>query len=333
MDVRLSLIIPLYNRPDEIRELLESLVHQSKQDFEVIVVEDGSEEKPAEDIVKSFSQKLDVKYYRKENSGPGPARNFGTERASGNYLVFLDSDCIVPEHYIATVCAALEKSAVDAWGGPDRAHSSFSPVQKGINYAMTSMISTGGIRGGAKQMEKFHPRSFNMGIRAEAFRQLGGFSTMRFGEDIDLSMRIMEAGYSTQLIREAYVYHKRRTDLKKFFKQVHNSGIARINLSHRHPGSLKLVHFFPALFVDGTIILVLLAVFWNIIALLPLVFLALLILGDSLIREKDIRVSLISIAAVFVQLTGYGTGFMQAFWRRNVLGKDEYHAFGSSFYK
>ena len=242
--MRYSVIIPVYNRPDEADELLQSLTRQSFKDFEVIIVEDGSSI-PCKDVAERYQNILDIRYYAKPNSGPGQTRNYGAERSRGEYLIILDSDCILPEGYFAAVEEELQKAPADAFGGPDRAHVSFTDIQKAINYSMTSFFTTGGIRGGKKKMDKFYPRSFNMGVRREVYETLGGFSRMRFGEDIDFSIRIFKGGYACRLFPGAWVYHKRRTDLKKFFKQVHNSGIARINLYKKYPESLKTVHLLP----------------------------------------------------------------------------------------
>jgi glycosyltransferase involved in cell wall biosynthesis len=330
--IKLSLIIPLYNRPDEIDELLDSLTRQTAGEFEVIVVEDGSQVDSA-DIVRGYTDRLTIRYLLKENGGPGPARNSGAKEASGNYLVFLDSDCIIPEHYIQTVLEALNSHYVDAYGGPDRAHPSFTPVQKSINYSMTSLLTTGGIRGNRRSMEKFHPRSFNMGISRPVFEQLNGFAPMRFGEDVDFSMRIMEAGCSTRLIGDAYVYHKRRTDFRKFFKQVHNSGIARINLGKKHPGSTRLVHTLPSIFTLGSIFLVFSGIFWHPVFFIPLILYLLAVFIDGTFREGSAWVGILAVIAVITQLTGYGSGFIKAFWRRNILRKREFQAFEDSFYK
>ena len=229
-----SLIIPVYNRPDEVDELLDSLIHQSLKDFEVLIVEDGSAQ-PCKEVVDRYAGRLDVKYFVKANSGPGMSRNYGAERALGEYLIVLDSDCVIPQDYLKAVETELQREPADAFGGPDRAHESFTPVQKAINYSMTSFFTTGGIRGGKKKMDKFYPRSFNMGIRADVYKALGGFSKMRFGEDIDFSIRIFKGGYRCRLFPEAWVWHKRRTDFTKFFRQVHNSGIARIHLYKKYP--------------------------------------------------------------------------------------------------
>lgn len=252
--MRYSVIIPVYNRPDEVDELLQSLTRQSFKDFEVIIVEDGSSV-PCKNVADRYQDILNIRYYSKPNSGPGQTRNYGAERSRGEYLIILDSDCILPEDYFQEVEKELQETPADAFGGPDRAHASFTDVQKAINYSMTSFFTTGGIRGGKKKMDKFYPRSFNMGVHREVYEALGGFSRMRFGEDIDFSIRIFKGGYRCRLFPGAWVYHKRRTDLKKFFKQVHNSGIARINLYKKHPDSLKIVHLLPAAFTLGVVVL------------------------------------------------------------------------------
>lgn len=326
-----SVIIPVYNRPDEVDELLDSLTRQSYKNFEVLVIEDGSSV-PCKEVTGKYAGKLDVHYFTKPNSGPGQTRNFGAERSKGDYLIILDSDCIIPEGYFEAVEKELADSPADAFGGPDRAHSSFSNMQKAINYAMTSFFTTGGIRGGKKKMDKFYPRSFNMGVRRETYRALGGFSKMRFGEDIDFSIRIFKGGYACRLFPGAWVYHKRRTDLKKFFKQVHNSGIARINLYKKYPESLKLVHLLPAIFTVGVFLLLIGSAF-TIFGLVPLLLFCLLIFIDSSLQNKSMKIGLISIAASFIQLIGYGTGFLRAWWQRVVLGKDEFSAFNKNFYK
>jgi Glycosyltransferases, probably involved in cell wall biogenesis len=270
-----SVIIPVYNRPDEVNELLVSLTKQHFTNFEVLVVEDGSTVR-CEEIVNKFREILDIKYFFKPNSGPGQTRNFGAERSKGDYLIILDSDCIIPEGYFDAVEAELKKEHADAFGGPDRADASFSDMQKAINYAMTSFFTTGGIRGGKKKLDKFYPRSFNMGVKRDVYMNLEGFSKMRFGEDIDFSIRIFKNNYKCRLFPDAWVYHKRRTDLKKFFKQVHNSGIARINLFKRYPESLKLVHLLPAAFTVGLLFLLAVSCF-SLWGLIPILFYALII--------------------------------------------------------
>ena len=340
--MKYSIIVPVYNRPDEVDELLHSLTQQTFRDMEVIVVEDGSSQ-PCEDVVRRYAGKLCLRYYAKENSGPGQTRNYGAQHSQGDYLIFLDSDCVLPACFLQAVDAELRREPCDAWGGPDRAHKDFTPVQKAISYSMTSFITTGGIRGGRKQMDgKFYPRSFNMGIRSSLYRSLDGFSSLRFGEDIDLSLRIYGSGARCRLFPEAWVWHKRRTDFRKFFKQVHNSGIARINLMKRHPGSLKFVHLLPAAFTVGVCLCLLLfltglafsSVALMLASLLPLLLLSLIIFADSSVRNRSVRVGLLSVPASFIQLIGYGSGFLRAWWLRCVMGRnEELQAFKKTFYE
>ena len=348
--MKYSIIVPVFNRPDEVDELLQSLVGQTLKDFEVVIVEDGSE-KPCKDVCDKYAGKIDLKYFMKKNSGPGQSRNYGAERANGEYLIVLDSDVVLPEGYLKAVDDELRREPADAFGGPDCAHNSFTETQKAISYSMTSFFTTGGIRGGKKKLDKFYPRSFNMGIRRDVYMRLGGFSKMRFGEDIDFSIRIFKAGCKCRLFPEAWVWHKRRTDMRKFFRQVYNSGIARVNLYKKYPESLKLVHLLPMVFTVGVILLFLIACFGRIMmvygnpadfyswyylvvgALSPILFFSLLIFIDSSIRNKSLPIGFISIGAAFVQLTGYGFGFISAWWKRCILGHDEFHAFEKTFYK
>ena len=348
--MKYSIIVPVFNRPDEVDELLQSLVGQTLEDFEVVIVEDGSE-KQCKDVCDKYAGKIDLKYFMKKNSGPGQSRNYGAERANGEYLIVLDSDVVLPEGYLKAVDDELRREPADAFGGPDCAHDSFTETQKAISYSMTSFFTTGGIRGGKKKLDKFYPRSFNMGIRRDVYMRLGGFSKMRFGEDIDFSIRIFKAGCKCRLFPEAWVWHKRRTDMRKFFRQVYNSGIARVNLYKKYPESLKLVHLLPMVFTVGVILLFLVACFGRIMmvygnpadfyswyylvvgALSPILFFSLLIFIDSSIRNKSLPIGFISIGAAFVQLTGYGFGFISAWWKRCILGHDEFHAFEKTFYK
>ena len=348
--MKYSIIVPVFNRPDEVDELLQSLVTQTLTDFEVVIVEDGSE-KPCKDVCDKYAGKLDVKYFMKKNSGPGQSRNYGAERAKGEYLIVLDSDVVLPEGYLKAVDDELLREPADAFGGPDRSHDSFSETQKAISYSMTSFFTTGGIRGGKKKLDKFYPRSFNMGIRRDVYMRLGGFSKMRFGEDIDFSIRIFKAGCRCRLFPEAWVWHKRRTDMRKFFRQVYNSGIARVNLYKKYPESLKLVHLLPMVFTVGVILLFLIACFGRIMmvygdaadfyswyylvvgAICPILLFSLIIFIDSAIQNKSLPIGFISIGAAFVQLSGYGFGFITAWWKRCILGHDEFHAFEKTFYK
>ena len=344
-----SIVVPVYNRPDEVDELLESLCSQTLKDFEVVIVEDGSQ-KQCKDVCDKYANILNLHYYYKDNSGPGQSRNYGVEHANGDYVIILDSDVVLPEGYMMAINSQLSTYNFQpvCWGGPDAAHPSFTPIQKAISYSMTSFFTTGGIRGGKKKLDKFYPRSFNMGIRKDAYLQLGGFSKMRFGEDIDFSYRMVEAGYQPQLFPDAWVWHKRRTDFRKFFRQVYNSGIARINLEKRHPGTMKLVHLLPMVFTVGVIALILISAvgralmhyvdrdqfYWMCFApWLPLLLYSLVILIDSTIQNKSLKVGLLSVPAAFVQLMGYGFGFIEAWWKRCVQRKDEYQAFEKTFYQ
>ena len=333
--MKFSVIIPVFNRPDELDELLESLVSQSFTDFEVVVVEDGSTVSSRE-VVRKYDGKLNLRYFEKPNSGPGLSRNYGVERAEGDYVLILDSDVVLPDTYMQAVNDELRHSPEDlaSFGGPDRSHPDFTPIQKAVSYAMTSFFTTGGIRGNSTaKLDKFFPRSFNMGVKRTVYNELHGFSKMRFGEDMDFSYRIIEAGYKSRLFPSAWVYHKRRTHLRQFFKQVHNSGIARVNLEILHPGTLKPVHAMPAVFTLGVIFLLISAFIcpW---ALLPLGLYALLIFGDALLVKKEsLKVSALAIVASFVQLCGYGSGFLRCGWNRWVMGKGEMEAFRGSFYK
>ena len=361
--MRYSLIVPVFNRPGEVDELLESLTRQTLKDFEVIIVEDGSTT-PCKDVCDKYAGILPLHYYYKENSGPGQSRNYGAERANGEWLIVLDSDVVLPPDYLHSVELRVESvefstaipsaegttatnSKVAAWGGPDAAHPDFTPVQKAISYSMTSFFTTGGIRGGKAKLDKFYPRSYNMGILRDVYLKLGGFSKMRFGEDIDFSYRIVEAGYKTRLIPEAWVWHKRRTDFRKFFRQVYNSGIARINLEKRHPGTLKLVHLLPTVFTVGVIALILISAvgralmhyvdrdqfYWLCFApWLPILLFCALIFIDSSIRNRSLHVGLLSVPAAFVQLMGYGLGFIESWWKRCILKQDEFTAFEKNFY-
>jgi glycosyltransferase involved in cell wall biosynthesis len=330
--MKYSIIVPVFNRPDEVDELLESLTNQTITDFEVLIVEDGST-KTCKNICDKYMGKLDIKYFMKENSGPGQSRNYGAERAQGEYLIVLDSDVVLPEKYLEAIDDELDDSEADAFGGPDRAHPSFTDTQKAISYSMTAFFTTGGIRGGKKKLDKFYPRSFNMGIRRDVYQALGGFSKMRFGEDIDFSIRIFKGGYRCRLFPGAWVWHKRRTDFRKFFRQVYNSGIARINLYKKYPESLKIVHLLPMVFTVGIIALLLFtAILSNLFPLYFILFYIIMIFVDALRVTRSVKVAGLSIVAAFIQLMGYGFGFINAWWKRCVLHEDEFHAFDKNFY-
>ena len=314
-----SVIVPVYNRIDEVEDLLQSLTKQSFTDFETIIVEDGST-MPCEDTVKKFQDQIDVKYYFKENEGRSIARNHGIERASGDYFIFFDSDCVIPENYFEILDKKLSSTPLDCFGGPDATHSSFTPVQKAISFAMTSFLTTGGIRGGKIQLEKFVPRSFNMGYSRKVYERVGGFREM-FSEDIDMSTRIRMAGFSIGLISDAEVYHKRRVDFGKFWRQVHVFGMSRITLKLLYPDSLKVVHTLPALAVIIGLILVGLGITLSPWWLLPLAIYIIAIFFAACISTRSVGIALLAIPASVIQILGYGTGFIRAYFTKILLGR------------
>ena len=316
-----SIIIPLYNRPQEIKELLESLTFQTYKDFEVLVLEDGSINDAA-DIVKTFEDKLNVRYFVKKNEGQGFTRNYGFERARGDYFIIFDSDCLIPADYLQIVNNYLKTNWLDAYGGPDDAHPSFTPVQKAISYSMTSPFTTGGIRGNKKAIGQFHPRSFNMGVSRKVWETVGGFIITRSGEDIEYSIRIHSAGFKIGLIPDAKVYHKRRTDFMQLYKQLHFFGRARINVYKFFPSELKAVHFFPAIFTLGIFFILIANILQWPIALLcnfAYALFTLLIFFHSWWRNKSVKVAFLSIVSSFIQLTAYGLGFIQDLFKRVVF--------------
>ena len=317
MHPRFSVIVPVYNREAEVKDLADSLLRQSSKDFELIIVEDGST-LPCKKVVDEAATKgLNVKYFMKPNEGRSIARNYGLERAQGQYFVFFDSDCMIPDDYFDKLAAELDKNYVDCFGGPDAAHNSFSATQKAINYSMTSFLTTGGIRGGAVQLEKFVPRTFNMGFSREVYNKVGGFREM-FSEDIDMSTRIRLANFKTGLIRQAYVWHKRRIDFRKFLRQVYVFGMSRITLKILYPDSLKAVHMLPALFLIGTLALVLLSIFISPWFLLPLgIYFAAVFIG-ALYSTKSLKIAFLAVPAALIQLCGYGAGFIKA-WTTKIL--------------
>lgn len=329
--IHYSFVIPVFNRPQEIFELLTSMTHLDfSGSFEVVIIEDGSTEK-SDRIAEDFNDKLEISYFYKPNSGPGDSRNFGMKRAKGNYFIILDSDCLLPKHYLKEVDDFLKKNFFHCFGGADAAHESFTPLQKAINYTMTSFLTTGGIRGSEKTVQKFEPRSFNMGISKEAFEATGGFGKIHPGEDPDLSQRILKAGYETAFIPEAFVYHKRRISWNKFYLQVRKFGLVRPILNQWHPASAKITFWLPAVFVLFVVASVFLTVL-NPIFILPLTLYIILILLDSSIRNKSLWIGLMSVVAVFIQFFGYGLGFLKSFWKVIVLKKNPEEAFPFLFF-
>ncbi len=328
-----SVVIPVFNRNDELKEILQSLAQQTYRDFEVIVVDDGSVDS-AEPVCVLFDDVLDIRYIYKYNSGPGLSRNAGGETAKGDFIIFFDSDCIIPSHYMETVNSFLtENGDVDAYGGPDASESESDDKQKAKTYAMTSFFTTGGIRGGSeKGLDKFVPRSFNMGVSRKVWELTEGFCSMRFGEDMEFSYRIIESGFKTVLIKDAYVYHKRRTNTKSFFRQVFFSGVARINLYKRFPRTLKLVHLLPAVFVIYLILIIPLLFIVGKAMLYPLFIVCIVWFVDSLRIYRSVNVSLMSVESSLVQITGYGAGFLYGFIQRILLKKDEDSTYDTDFF-
>lgn len=328
-----SFIIPVFNRPGEIRELLDSFVKlEGNLEFEIVIVEDGSTD-TSEAIANSFGSKLNISYYFKENSGPGDSRNFGMQKAKGDYFIILDSDVILPSNYLLEVNTFLATNYYDCFGGPDAAHKSFSNLQKAINFAMTSFITTGGIRGGKQQLENFQPRSFNMGLSKKAFMDSGGFGKIHPGEDPDLSLRLKKMGYKTTLIANAYVYHKRRISWSKFYNQVHKFGLVRPILNEWHPNSKSIVYWFPTLFLLGLLISILLLIFDIRLPLYIYLFYLVLAFILALISTKSIIVATQSILAIIIQFLGYGYGFLKSTFALSVLRKKPKEAFPNLFFK
>ena len=319
--MKFSVIVPVYNRPAEVTDLLDSLLAQKGNvDFEVVIVEDGSTVPCGEICRQAAAKGLDVKYFQKDNEGRSIARNYGMERATGDYFVFFDSDCVIPPDYFATVARLLDGHPLDCYGGPDAAHDSFTTTQKAINYTMTSFLTTGGIRGGRVSLERFTPRTFNMGFSRAVYDRVGGFREM-FSEDIDMSTRIRQAGFAIGLLADAPVWHKRRLSWSKFWRQVHVFGMSRITLQLLYPGSLKIVHTLPAVAVVLFVVLLALGCLVSPWWLLPLGLYLLALIICALVSTRSAVVALKAVPAAAIQLGGYGTGFIKAYFTKIVLGR------------
>ncbi|TBW26757.1 glycosyltransferase family 2 protein [Gramella sp. KN1008] len=333
MQPEYSFIVPVYNRPQEIRELLESMQKLiASIPFEVVIVEDGSD-LSSEEVVKEFSDQLDISYYYKENSGPGDSRNYGMRKAKSSYFIILDSDVILPEDYLSHVHKFLSVNPCDCFGGPDAAHPSFSNVQKAIDYSMTSFFTTGGIRGGKKAVDEFQPRSFNMGISRKAFEKSGGFGQIHPGEDPDLSLRLKKAGFTTCLIPDAKVFHKRRIDWNKFYIQVKKFGMVRPILNKWHPGSARITYWFPLFFILG-LFFALAALLAGEIFFIGAYLIYFLIVGmDAAIKYKSLYIGILSIKAVIIQFAGYGWGFFMSAIRIGIMNREPQKAFPQLFFK
>ena len=315
--MKFSIVIPVYNRPNEINSLIQSITNQSFKDLEILVVEDGSVIS-SEKIIDKFKENISLKYYKKRNEGPGLARNYGAKFALGEWIIFLDSDCIIPVNYFDEINRFLRLNKnVDFFGGPDRANKNFTFLQKSINYSMTSMLTSGGIRGSKFSIDKFLPRSFNMGVKKKIFDQVKGFSSMRFGEDLDLSYRLISVGAKSTLIPEAFVYHQRRNDLKGFSKQIYSSGFARVILNKKHKGTFRFFHLFPSFFILFFVLVHFLLLFKidnDLIKLIQFIygFYFILIFIESSILNKNPLIGLLSIVTTFTQFLSYGIGYLRS---------------------
>jgi glycosyltransferase involved in cell wall biosynthesis len=328
-----SIIIPVYNRPDEIKELLESLlISDFNKPYEIVIVEDGSSI-PCKNEIEDFKNKLNISYYFKENSGPGDSRNFGMKIAKGDYFIIFDSDCIIPSYYLSTVEKELTNNYVDCFGGSDAALDSFSSIQKAINFAMTSFLTTGGIRGGSEKISKFQPRSFNMGISKKAFETSKGFGNIHPGEDPDLSIRLWKLGYNTRLFTKAFVYHKRRIDWDKFSIQVNKFGKARPILDSWYPEYSKLTFFFPTLFILGFVLSIFLLLFGIIFPILCYALYYLLVFIAATVQSKSLKIGFLSVIAVSKQFFGYGKGFLVSFIKIKIQKQKPEKAFPELFFK
>lgn len=333
MNREYSFIVPVYNRPEETRELLQSMAAlKFDRGFEVVIVEDGSS-RTSEEVIKEFKDQLDISYYFKDNSGPGKSRNYGMQRAKGNYFLILDSDVILPEDYLQQVDKGLNENYCDCFGGPDGAHKTFSDIQKAIDFSMTSFFTTGGIRGGKKAVNKFQPRSFNMGLSKEAFLATEGFGSIHPGEDPDLSLRLEKQNFKTCLIPKAVVFHKRRIDWEKFYNQVHKFGLTRPILNKWHKGSAKITYWFPSIFIVGFVISVLairLGIWWM-LGLYVLYFTVLFFL--AILKTRSFKIGFLAILATVIQFFGYGYGFLRSSWSMLIIKANPEEAYPGLFFK
>ncbi|WP_338730863.1 glycosyltransferase [Mangrovimonas cancribranchiae] len=332
-EITYSFIIPVYNRPEEIKELLESFTaFKTEIPFEIVIVEDGSDNK-SDSVIKLYENHLDISYYYKTNSGPGDSRNYGMLKAKGNYFIILDSDCILPNHYLNAVDKSLKTHFVHCFGGPDAAHKSFSKLQKAIDFSMTSFITTGGIRGSKRSVNKFQPRSFNMGLSKEAFLKTKGFGNIHPGEDPDLTIRLWRLGFDTKLIPEAFVYHKRRISWRKFYKQVNKFGLVRPILNKRYPETSKLTYWLPTCFMLGLVLAIILTFFECYIPLSAYGFYFALAFVLALAKTKHIGVAILVMFAICIQFFGYGIGFLKSTWLVGILSKSPERIFPNLFFK
>lgn len=333
MQITYSFIIPVYNRPQEIKELLDSFLQlEFNKPFEIVIIEDGST-LSSEKIVSNYVSHLQITYLFKENSGPGDSRNYGMKKAKGNYFIILDSDCILPKHYLQTVDTFLQTKFYHCFGGADTAHKDFSNIQKAISFTMTSFLTTGGIRGSKNSISNFEPRSFNMGISKEAFLKTKGFGRIHPGEDPDLSQRIKIAGFTTIFISNAFVYHKRRVSWKKFYTQVKKFGLVRPILNLWHPNAAKSTFWFPSLFVCFVLASFLAIFIISPIFIFPFLFYLAVILVTSSLQNQSLPIGLLSVIAILIQFFGYGLAFMKSYYFIHILKRKPEEQFPKLFFK
>jgi len=327
-----SFIIPVYNRPEEVRELLQSFTElHGQRPFEIVLVEDGSTQK-ADEVVPLFADRLDIAYYYKPNSGPGDSRNYGMQRANGDYFIILDSDVLLPPDYLSAIDSFLNNRYVDCFGGADAAHKSFSPLQKAINHVMTSFLTTGGLRGNKHATAKFEPRSFNMGLSKKAFEQSGGFGKIHPGEDPDLSLRLQKFGFKTAFIPGAAVFHKRRISWPRFYQQVRKFGLVRPIITRWHPKSARLTFWFPSLFVVFTLVSIVLSLIVHPAFIIPLLVYVAGLFLEAAITYRSAVIGVMAVMALFIQFFGYGWAFLESTWKVRIRQIDPRKAFPELFF-
>ncbi|QGY44448.1 glycosyltransferase [Maribellus comscasis] len=330
--MKFTIIVPVYNRLEEVKELLESAenIDFNRSEFEFLFVDDGSND-GFNEFISSYQSpsKLKLRAIFQQNQGPANARNNGMANCDGDFMLFIDSDCMLPPQWLKEIDKGIAEFGFDAFGGPDTFHPSFSPLLKAINYSMTSFIGTGGIRGNKKSVEKFYPRSFNMGISRAVYEKIGGMRLRYYGEDTDFSARIDESGFKMGLIPDAFVYHKRRTSLTKFFKQIKTIGMARIKLGTMHKNMLKVIHLLPAILILGLLLLVIVTPFlltftgylWSLVGI-GFLGICLLAFFQSFRMYKSIKPALLSIVTLNIQVFAYGVGLLQGIFKFIILKKD-----------
>lgn len=219
-----SVIIPTYERPAQLTKCLESITHLNypKDKFEVIVVDDGSED-PPETIVEAYTEKLDIKLYTQINAGPAGARNTGSEKANGKFLAFTDDDCEPDPDWLNAFEKEFNKDPKIFLGGhtvnslSDNPYSTAS--QELINYLYSYY--------NADRNNASFFASNNIAVRADLFKKIGGFdvTTLRAtAEDRELSDRWVYEGNKMTYTIDAIVFHSHAMSLRQFWRQHFNYG-------------------------------------------------------------------------------------------------------------